>query len=119
MYLTAKQAAENGGISDRRVCILCSEGRISSATREGRRWKIPAGVKKLEDGRFKAVESLLEIIDRKKIELDTRRSLTEREVERLTEEFMVVYTYNFNAIANLFADYINARLDMYLDILQG
>ena len=38
------------------------------------------------------------MIDRKKIELDSRRPLTEGEVERLTEEFVVEYTYNSNAI---------------------
>ena len=38
------------------------------------------------------------MIDRKKAELDTRRPLTEGEIERLTEEFVVEYTYNSNAI---------------------
>ncbi len=98
MYITVKQAAEKWGISDRRVRILCSEGKISGATREGRSWMIPSNAKKPEDGRFKAAESLLTAIDRKKKELDTRRPLTEGELERLTEEFIVEYTYNSNAI---------------------
>ncbi|WP_334300842.1 Fic family protein [Diplocloster agilis] len=96
--MTVKQAAEKWGISDRRVRILCSEGKIPGVTREGRSWRIPAEAKKPEDGRYKAVESLLDIIDRKKIELDSRRPLTEGEMERLTEEFVVEYTYNSNAI---------------------
>lgn len=41
MYMTVKQAAEKWGISDRRVRILCSEGKIPGVTREGRSWKIP------------------------------------------------------------------------------
>jgi excisionase family DNA binding protein len=41
MYITVKQAAEKWGISDRRVRILCSEGKISGVTREGRSWMIP------------------------------------------------------------------------------
>lgn len=45
-----------------------------------------------------AAENLLAAIDRKKIELDSRRPLTEGELERLTEEFVVEYTYNSNAI---------------------
>ena len=98
MYITVKQAAEKWGISDRRVRILCSEGKISGATREGRSWMIPSNAKKPEDGRFKAAESLLTAIDRKKKELDTRRPLTEGELERLTEEFIIEYTYNSNAI---------------------
>ena len=98
MYMTVKQAAEKWGISDRRVRILCAEGKVSGVIREGRRWMIPADTKKPADGRFKAAESLLAAIDRKKSELDTRRPLTKGEVERLTEEFIIEYTYNSNAI---------------------
>lgn len=98
MYMTVKQAAEKWGISDRRVRILCSEGKILGVTREGRSWKIPADAKKPEDGRYKTTDSLLAVIDRKKIQLDSKRPLTEGEVERLTEEFVVEYTYNSNAI---------------------
>lgn len=98
MYMTVKQAAEKWGISDRRVRILCSERKIPGVTRDGRSWKIPAYAKKPEDGRYKTAENLLARIDRKKSELDSRRPLTEGEVERLTEEFVVEYTYNSNAI---------------------
>ena len=76
MYITVKQAAEKWGISDRRVRILCSEGKISGAMREGRSWMVPSDAKKPQDGRFKATESLLAAIDRKKIGLDSRRPLT-------------------------------------------
>ena len=98
MYMTVKQAAEKWGISDRRVRGLCAEGKISGVIREGRSWRIPADAGKPEDGRFKATESILTTIDRKKRELDTRRPLTEGELERLTEEFIIEYTYNSNAI---------------------
>ena len=98
MYMTAKQAAEKWGISDRRIRILCAEGKIPGAAREGRSWMIPADAAKPQDGRLKKTESLLEAIDRKKAELDSRRPLTEGEIERLTEEFTVEYTYNSNAI---------------------
>lgn len=98
MYMSAKQAAEKWGISDRRVRILCSEGKIPGVIREGRRWKILENAKKPEDGRYRSAETLLDMIDRKKAELDSRRPLTEGEAERLTEEFVVEYTYNSNAI---------------------
>ena len=98
MYITVKQAAEKWGVSDRRVRILCSQGKISGVIREGRSWKIPSNAEKPEDGRFKATGSLLTAIDRKKGELDTRRPLTDGELERLTEEFIIEYTYNSNAI---------------------
>lgn len=98
MFMTVKQAAEKWGISDRRIRVLCAEGKISGAYQEGRGWKIPMDAEKPADGRHKSKESLLAQIDRKKIELDARRPLTAGEVERLNEEFIVEYTYNSNAI---------------------
>lgn len=64
MYMTVKQAAEKWGIPDRRVRILCAEGKVSGVTREGRSWMIPADARKPEDGRFKVTESLLTVIER-------------------------------------------------------
>jgi len=98
MFMTVKQASEKWGISDRRIRVLCAEGKIPGAYQEGRGWKIPVDARKPADGRYKSKESLLEQIDRKKAKLDTRRPLTAGEVERLTEEFIVEYTYNSNAI---------------------
>lgn len=98
MYLTVKEVAEKWGVSDRRVRVLCAEGKIPDAYQEGRGWKIPADAEKPADGRFKSRESVLATIDRKKQELDGRRPLTEGELERLSEEFAVEYTYNSNAI---------------------
>lgn len=98
MFMTVKQASEKWGISDRRIRVLCSEGKIPGAYQEGRSWKIPVDAKKPADGRYKSKESLLAQIDRKKVELDGRRPLTAGEVARLNEEFIVEYTYNSNAI---------------------
>jgi len=98
MFLTVKQASEKWGISDRRIRVLCSEGKIPGAYREGRRWKIPVDAKKPADGRYKSKQSLLAQIDLKKVELESRRPLTAGEVARLNEEFIVEYTYNSNAI---------------------
>jgi Fic family protein len=98
MFMSVKQAAEKWDISDRRIRVLCSEGRISGAYQEGRGWKIPIDAFKPTDRRYKSTESLLDMIDRKKKELEARRPLTEGEVERLREQFVVEYTYNSNAI---------------------
>ena len=89
IYITVKEAAEKWGISDRRIRVLCSEGKIPGAYQEGRGWKIPIDAEKPADGRFKSKESILSQIDRKKQELDGRRPLTEGELERLNEEFAV------------------------------
>ncbi len=98
MFMTVKQAAEQWGISDRRIRVLCAEGKIPGAYQEGRGWKIPTDAEKSADGRYKSKESVLEQIDRKKIALDNRRPLTAGEMERLHEEFTVEYTYNSNAM---------------------
>lgn len=98
MFISAKQAAEQWGVSDRRVRVLCAEGKIPGAVQEGRSWKIPADARKPADGRMKSSESLISAIARKKQELDSCRPLTQGELERLSEDFAVEYTYNSNAI---------------------
>ena len=98
MYMTVKEASSKWGLSDRRIRVLCAEGRIPGAYQEGRGWRIPIDAEKPADGRFKSKESILAQIDRKKQELDSRRPLTEGELERFNEEFTVEYTYNSNAI---------------------
>lgn len=98
MFITVKEASLKWGISDRRIRVLCSEGKIPGVYQEGRAWKIPIDAKKPVDGRYKSRESLLSQIDRKKKELDHKRPLTEGEISRLNEEFIIEYTYNSNAI---------------------
>ena len=98
MFMTVKQVAERWEISERRVRVLCSEGKIPGAFQDGRSWKIPSDAEKPSDGRYKSRESMLSQIDRKKGMLDQCRPLTEGELERLNEEFTVEYTYNSNAI---------------------
>ena len=98
MDMTTKQAAEKWGISDRRIRVLCSNGDIPGAYQVGRGWKIPIDANKPADKRYKSKESILLQIDCKKKELDSKRPLTEGEIERLNEEFIVEYTYNSNAI---------------------
>ena len=98
MFMSVKEASQKWGISDRRIRSLCEQGKICGAYREGRAWKIPINANKPDDGRYKSNQSLLSQIDFKKKKLDTKRPLTEGELERLMEEFTVEYTYNSNAI---------------------
>ena len=98
MYITVNQAAKRWGLSDRRVRNLCLAGIIPGAYREGRAWKIPSDATKPTDGRYKSKESLIPIIEKKLEILKKRRPLTEGELERLNEEFLVEFTYNSNAI---------------------
>lgn len=55
-YITASQAAEKWNISQRRVQILCAEGRIEGVFKLGETWAIPEETKKPIDGRKKRSE---------------------------------------------------------------
>ncbi len=96
-YIKLAKAAEKWGISARRARILCAEGKIPGAIQKGKLYMVPENAQKPRDGRFKA-PSLFEKIEQKRKLLSTLRPLTEGEVERLREEFMVEFTYNSNAI---------------------
>ena len=97
-FLTVAQAAEKWNISERRIRVLCAEGKIPGAMQKGRGWRIPLDAQKPSDGRIKRAENLLSQIDGKKQLLDTLRPFTQGELERLNEEFVTEYTYNSNAI---------------------
>ena len=56
-FLTTKQASELWGISQRRVAILCEEGRISGAVKAGRTWLMPTDAIKPDDARTKSERS--------------------------------------------------------------
>lgn len=51
MYISAKEAAKKWGISERRVRILCSEGRVDGVIRTSWAWNIPVDAPKPGDGR--------------------------------------------------------------------
>lgn len=52
-YIPAKEAAIKWGISERRVQVLCEQGRIDGVFRLGNAWAIPANAVKPEDARRK------------------------------------------------------------------
>ena len=99
-YIKVSQAAEKWGLSARRVRILCQENKIEGVIRKGNLYMIPENAQKPADGRRKASRQAtsFERIEQLKAELDTRRPLTQGELERLNEEFMIEFTYNSNAI---------------------
>lgn len=104
-YISVIDAATKWQLSDRRVRILCEQGKIPGVVRQGRSYQIPADAEKPADGRQTrgrnlpaAYAALLTGINLKKIELDRRRPLTQGELERLREEFLIEFTYNSNAI---------------------
>lgn len=52
-YMSAPQAAEKWGISERRVQILCRENRIPGVSKLGYMWLIPKDAEKPADARRK------------------------------------------------------------------
>ena len=50
-YMSAREAADKWGISQRRVAVLCSENRINHATMVGNMWIIPVSAEKPIDAR--------------------------------------------------------------------
>ena len=52
-YITASQIAKKWNVSQRRVQILCAEGRIPGVFKLGENWAIPINAEKPEDKRKK------------------------------------------------------------------
>lgn len=99
-YLTTSQIAEKWGLTERRIRMMCQEGKIEGAFLVGKTWNIPENTEKPKRVNAKSVSpknKLKEILSLKE-ELDHKRPLTEAELKRLNEEFMIEYTYNSNAI---------------------
>ena len=96
-YIKVSKAAEKWGISARRVRLLCAKGKIDGVIRKGNLYMIPENAMKPLDGRTNKKNILLDI-QRKRERLSEMRPLTQGEVERLAEEFMIEFTYNSNAI---------------------
>lgn len=96
-YIKVSKAAEKWGISARRVRLLCATGKIDGVIRKGNLYMIPENAMKPLDGRKNKTNIMLDI-ERKRDKLSQMRPLTQGEVERLAEEFMIEFTYNSNAI---------------------
>lgn len=103
--LTVAEAARRWGLSDRRVRLLCSEGRIDGVVREGRQYRIPEDALRPADGREKrgriippAYAPLFSRVDALKAELSRRRPFTPGEIDALRSEFTVEFTHNSTAI---------------------
>lgn len=52
--MTVADAAQRWGISERRIAVLCKEGRIKGAYKQGKSWVIPADAQRPADARIKS-----------------------------------------------------------------
>ncbi len=104
-YSKISDIAKTWNVSERQVRYLCSNERIPGAIKVGKTYQIPSDTIKPIDNRsrrYKEVpsqyKSLFNRVDQLKEELDRRRPLTQGELYRLQEEFLINFTYNTNAI---------------------
>lgn len=52
-FMTIQEASQKWGITERRIQVLCSEGRLDGAQKFGRQWAIPSNLEKPDDARIK------------------------------------------------------------------
>lgn len=103
-YITTKEASLKWGISDRRIRILCNEGKIEGAMKIGRNWSVPFDAMKPIDNRtkmksrFQGIDYQFDTIDEQKKAIDRRRPLTKNQYNTLRNNMIIEWTYNSNAI---------------------
>lgn len=103
-YMSIKETSDKWKISDRRIRVLCAEGRIEGAIKIGRNWSVPADAEKPVDARegirkeYIGLEFDYSRIDALKAEIDCQRPFSKRLVNSLHEKLIVEWTYNSNAI---------------------
>jgi Fic family protein len=103
-YISIKEASERWRISDRRIRVLCNEGRIEGASKVGRNWSVPSDAVKPADareGKKKTSQGLsydYSFIDSLKSEIDKYRPFSKGLADSLHEKLIVEWTYNSNAI---------------------
>ena len=104
-YKTVKEISKQWGISDRRVRLLCQQGIIDGVIQKGRSYLIPENTAKPMDKRYTKNKNISPLyqpifakIDELKNALAQRRPLTQGELKRLHEEFVIEFTYDSNAI---------------------
>jgi Fic family protein len=103
-YISTKKASGKWGISDRRIRVLCNEGRIEGAIKIGRNWSIPADASKPVDARetskknYIGLEYDFSYIDSLKKAIDNHRPFSKGLADSLQKKIIVEWTYNSNAI---------------------
>lgn len=103
-YKSTKDFSKKWNINERRIRLLCQEGRILNATKIGKTWFIPSDASKPIDKRFKQKSDLFfqgisfDVIDREKGLIDSNRPFSDHMNRQLKEKLVVEWTYNSNAI---------------------
>lgn len=103
-YISVQEASLKWGISDRRIRVLCGEGRIEGAYKIGRNWSIPSEAAKPVDARtglsktYSGLNYDLRTIEALRNAIDAYRPFSKRLTDSLHDKLIVEWTYNSNAI---------------------
>jgi len=103
-YMSITETSKKWQISDRRIRLLCVEGRIEGAVKFGRNWSIPYEAVKPTDGRvsykksYKGIAYDFSKIDEMKRKIDQHRPFSKGLADSLHEKLIIEWTYNSNAI---------------------
>jgi Fic family protein len=103
-YKNISYFATKWNIKERRIRILCTEGRIHGAKKIGKTWLIPEDAQKPIDKRYRQVNDLFfdsidfSIIDEKKDIIDSHRPFSQNMTRQLRDKLIIEWTYNSNAI---------------------
>lgn len=103
-YISTREASEKWKISDRRIRVLCHEGRIEGAIKFGRNWTIPVDAVKPVDARevnkknYSGLAFDFSHIDSLKESIDQHRPFSKGLANSLHEKLVVEWTYHSNAI---------------------
>lgn len=104
VYMSIAEASKRWKISDRRIRVLCTEGRIEGAIKIGRNWSIPTEATKPADARvghqkkYRGLAYDFSLIDEMKIQIDQHRPFAKRLADSLHEKLIIEWTYHSNAI---------------------
>ncbi len=103
-YKNISYFATKWNIKERRIRILCAEGRIYGAKKVGKTWLIPEDSQKPLDKRYKQVNDLVfdsidfNLIDDKKRIIDSHQPFSQNMTRKLRDKLIIEWTYNSNAI---------------------
>ena len=103
-YKNISYFATKWHIKERRIRILCTEGRIHGVKKVGKTWLIPEDAQKPIDKRYRQVNDLFfdsidfNIIDEKKNIIDSHRPFSQNMTTQLRDKLIIEWTYNSNAI---------------------
>lgn len=103
-YKNTSYFATKWNIKERRVRILCAEGRIHGVKKVGKTWFIPEDAQKPIDKRYRRINDLFfdlidfNVIDDKKFTIDSHRPFSQNMNRQLRDKLIIEWTYNSNAI---------------------